>query len=89
MNTEQKFIEELRVYLQPITVKNFSDKYDGMMDIVIKYNQNGLGRAKILELLNLVSCDEGLNEAQEEIVSDTYCRITGYASFPRTVDLRD
>lgn len=86
---EDEFIEKLKSYLSTITLQNFSNKYDGMMDIVLEYNQKGIGRAKILDLLNRRIGTEELNDAQDEIFNDTYCRITRYASPRGSVDLKE
>lgn len=44
---EDGLIKNMWEYLQGITAENFSQKYDGLVTIIISYNEKGVGKQSI------------------------------------------
>ena len=85
------FASEVEEYCSTIDWSNFSQKYDGLIQIVRNYNDMGLSRSKIVELLN-VSCGlyaDADNEPAEEVVSQILNQITGYCPPYRDINLKE
>lgn len=77
VSLEKLFKEQVDNYLKDISLQNFSSKYDGLKDIVLKINNQGIPKTTILKVLNSSKKRSPLNDYQEEVLIEILNCILG------------
>jgi hypothetical protein len=76
---KQKFNDSVIEYLSDINSQNFENRYQGLIDIVLNYQKQGISKQDASEtILELGRTD--LNSGQDEILLEISCRIDGFCT---------
>lgn len=83
------FQDKIKDYCGRITQNNFSKMYSGLIDITIKFNNEGVSKELIVSDLNYILNNMELDQYQDEVISEVLNRITGYTYPALKIDLRE
>lgn len=74
---EQELKSEVIEFLQGINERNFPDKYNELIQIVLKYGRKGVSKETVLAILFAIDDMWVLNTGQDELIMDISSRIEG------------
>lgn len=89
---EDEFLKDVKLFLNGVSMDNFSSKHKDMMNLIVDYNSRGLKREKIIQLLDemiTIIYRDNYSDCQEEVLTHAYDRITGFGSPHMAVNLDD
>jgi len=86
---KKQFIKDIQNYLLEVDSDNFSQKYDGLILIITKYNEKGLGKLTIISSLNQFYDDysEILTVYQDEVYLEVINCILGFCTISQQINL--
>jgi len=76
---QTKLKDELIQYLDEVVKNNFKDKYDGIIDIVLKYRDLGMTKDEVLIVINDVGQIE-MDDYKEDVFLELSNRLYGYCT---------
>lgn len=82
---QTKLKDELIQYLDKVVKNNFTDKYDGIIDIVLKYRDLGMTKDEVLIVINDVGQIE-MDDYKEDVFLELSNRLYGYCPPSRDID---
>ena len=85
----QTFIADFEKYSLTIFKDNFSQKYDGLKKMVLKYNEIGLAGSVIEKLLTEYIGQDGISEYVDEVFGEVLNCTSGYTSPGNLIKLKE
>lgn len=82
---QTKLKDELIQYLDKVVKNNFTDKYDGIIDIVLKYRDLGMTKDEVLIVINDIGQIE-MDDYKEDVFLELSNRLYGYCPPSRDID---
>jgi hypothetical protein len=75
----EKFKDSVIEYLSDINSRNFENRYEGLIDIVLNYKEQGISKQDAIDVICELG-DTDLNSGQDEILLEISCRIEGFCT---------
>jgi hypothetical protein len=75
----EKFKESAMGYINDITNDNYEGRYNGFIEIVLRYKAQGISRKDVIEVI----CEIGntdINTGQDEILIEVSNRLEGFCT---------
>jgi hypothetical protein len=84
-NSQTKLKDELLQYLEGVNKSNFTKKYDGIIDIVLKYRDIGMTKQEVLVVVDQLGYIE-MDDYKEDVFLELSNCLYGYCASSKDIE---